>query len=54
MSYRVNKINELIDVDLDNSETVFHLLFSYHVLEYYSATVMKDQQMQKQRRPQGL
>lgn len=54
MSYRVNKINELIDVDLDNSETVFHLLFSYHVLEYYSATVMKDQQAQKQRRPQGL
>ena len=54
MSYRVNKINELVDLDLDNSETVFHLLFSYHVLEYYSATVMKDQQAQKQRRPHGL
>ena len=51
MTYRINKIRELVDVDLDNSETAFHLLFSYHVLEYYSATVMKDISEQHLRKP---
>lgn len=51
MNYRLNKIQELVDLDFDNSETVFHLLFSYHVLEYYSATVERDIREQHLRKP---
>lgn len=39
---RLAKINDLIHVDLEDSETVFHLMFSYHILEYYGATVEFD------------
>lgn len=51
MNYRLNKIRELVDLDLDNSETAFHLLFSYHILEHYSATVVKDIREQHRRKP---
>ncbi len=42
MSKRLAKINDLIHVDFQDAETVFHLMFSYRVLEYYGATVMRD------------
>ena len=34
VSYRLRKINELIHINLDNSDTVFHLLLSCYVLEF--------------------
>ncbi len=39
---RLDKINDLISLDLSDTETVFHLLFSFRILEYYGATVMQD------------
>jgi sugar diacid utilization regulator len=51
MSYRIKKIYGLLNIDLESSETLFHLLFSYHILEYYSATVMRDQEEQRRRMP---
>lgn len=51
MSYRIKKIEALLNINLDSSETLFHLLFSYHILEYYSATVMRDQDEQRRRMP---
>ena len=32
----------LISVDLGDAETVFHLMFSFRILEYYGVTVMRD------------
>ena len=52
MSYRIKKIHELVDLDLDDSETVFHLQLSFHILEYYSVTVLQDQEEQRKRKPQ--
>lgn len=51
MGYRINRINELVEIDLNDSETVFHLLLSFHVLEFYSATVARDQEEQRKRKP---
>lgn len=42
LAKRLERINDLISVDLDDGETVFHLMFSFRVLEYYGATVMRD------------
>lgn len=42
LSKRLDKINDLISLNLSDAETVFHLMFSYRVLEYYGATVMRD------------
>lgn len=42
LSKRLDKINDLISVDFSDAETVFHLMFSYRILEYYGATVMRD------------
>ena len=42
LSKRLDKIGDLISVDLTNAETVFHLMFSYRILEYYGVTVMRD------------
>lgn len=42
LSKRLDKINDLISVDFGDAETVFHLMFSYRILEYYGATVMRD------------
>ena len=42
LSKRLEKINDLISVDFNDAETVFHLMFSYRILEYYGATVMRD------------
>ena len=42
LSKRLDKINDLIHVDFGDAETVFHLMFSYRILEYYGATVMRD------------
>lgn len=42
LSKRLDKINDLIHVDFSDAETVFHLMFSYRILEYYGATVMRD------------
>lgn len=42
LSKRLEKINDLISVDLTDAETVFHLMFSYRILEYYGVTVMRD------------
>ena len=51
MNYRMSKIYELTNIDLDNTETFFHLLLSFHLLEYYSITVMKDFDEQLKRKP---
>jgi len=51
MNYRINKINDLLDIDLSNTEVNFHLLYSFHILEYYSATVMHDREEQLRRKP---
>lgn len=42
LSKRLDKINDLIHVDFNDAETVFHLMFSYRILEYYGVTVMRD------------
>ncbi len=42
LAKRLEKINDLIHVDLSDAETVFHLMFSFRVLEYYGATVMRN------------
>lgn len=42
LSKRLDKINDLINVDFSDPETAFHLMFSFRVLEYYGATQMKD------------
>ena len=39
---RLDKINDLIHVDFSDAETVFHLMFSYRILEYYGATFLRD------------
>ena len=41
LSKRLEKINDLITVDLSDRETVFHILFSLRVIEYYGATQMR-------------
>lgn len=41
LAKRLEKISDLIPVDLDDRETVFHLLFSFRVIEYYGATQMR-------------
>lgn len=41
LSKRLEKINDIITVDLDDREAVFHLLFSFRVIEYYGATQMR-------------
>ena len=42
LSKRLEKINDLISVDLSDAETVFHLMFSYRIIEYYGATVLRN------------
>ena len=42
LSKRLDKINDLINVDFSDPETAFHLMFSFRVLEYYGATEMRD------------
>ena len=42
LSKRLERINDLIRVDLGDGETVFHLMFSYRIIEYYGATVLRD------------
>ena len=39
---RLDRINDLIRVDFDDAETVFHLMFSYRIIEYYGATVLRN------------
>lgn len=34
VSYRINKIKELVNIDLDNEESTFHLYLSCKILEY--------------------
>ena len=52
MNYRLSKIHDLTNIDLDNTESFFHLLLSYHILEYYSLTVQKDQMfLTRRKRP---
>ena len=42
MNNRMEKIVELTGVDLQDAEAAFHLMFSFHILEYYGATVALD------------
>jgi len=51
MNYRISKINDLLGIDLGNTEVTFHLLYSFHILEYYSAAVMRDSEEQRRRKP---
>lgn len=41
LSKRLEKLHDLISVDLKDRETIFHLLFSLRVIEYYGATQMR-------------
>lgn len=41
LAKRIEKMNDIITVDLDDRETVFHLLFSLRIMEYYGATQMR-------------
>lgn len=41
LAKRLEKINDIITVDLDDREAVFHLLFSFRAIEYYGATQMR-------------
>ena len=41
LAKRLEKMNDIITVDLKDRETVFHLLFSLRVIEYYGATQMR-------------
>lgn len=38
LAKRLDKIHDIIPVDLNDRETIFHLLFSLRVIEYYGAT----------------
>lgn len=42
LTNRLTKINDLVHADLEDSETTFHLMFSFHILEYYASTVALD------------
>lgn len=42
LAKRLEKINDIITVDLEDREAVFHLLFSFRVIEYYGATEMRN------------
>lgn len=42
LSKRLDKINDLIRLNFSDAETVFHLMFSFRILEYYGATVLRD------------
>jgi DNA-binding PucR family transcriptional regulator len=41
MSYRIGKIRELLEVDIDDAKTSFGLMLSFYILDYYRATVMR-------------
>ena len=41
LAKRLERIASIITVDLSDRETVFHLLFSFRVIEYYGATQMR-------------
>ena len=41
LAKRLDKIGDIITVDLEDRETVFHLLFSFRAIEYYGATRMR-------------
>ena len=43
LAKRLEKINDLITVDLTDRETVFHLLFSLRVIEYYGAVRRREE-----------
>jgi hypothetical protein len=51
LNYRINKIIEMIGLNIDDSEDLFQLWLSFHILEYYSAAVVHDSEEQKQRKP---
>lgn len=51
MNNRLQKINDLICTDLEDSENIFHLMLSYHILEYYGAYIAKDYGARIQQNP---
>lgn len=42
LTKRLEKINDLATLDLEDNETVFHLNLSFRIMEYYGATAMRD------------
>ncbi len=40
LTKRLEKIHDLCSIDLTDSETVFHLQYSYHILEYYGSAFL--------------
>lgn len=42
LTKRLEKIYDLCSIDLADSETVFHLQYSYHILEYFGSTVLRN------------
>lgn len=51
MNNRMEKISELTGVDLQDAEATFHLMLSFHILEYYGATVALDYEQRMQLNP---
>lgn len=51
MNNRMEKIVELTGVDLQDAEAAFHLMFSFHILEYYGATVALDYEQHMRHNP---
>ena len=51
MNNRMEKIVELTGVDLQDAEAAFHLMFSFHILEYYGATVALDYEQRMRHNP---
>lgn len=42
LNHRLQKIDDLIHVDLTDSENIFHLMLSFHILEYLGANKIHD------------
>ncbi len=42
MNNRLQKIDDLIHIDLQDSENIFHLMLSFHILEYVGANKIYD------------
>ncbi len=52
LNNRLQKIDDLIHVELQDSESVFHLMLSYHILEYIGANKIYDYETRITNNPQ--
>ena len=52
MNNRLQKIDDLIHVELDDSENIFHLMLSFHILEYTGVNKIYDYESRISQVPQ--